>query len=111
MVSDNACSEPLLEYMLSVVGQSSRGISPKHELSRFCLLYGQAEGFSAECCSSSSAVALHRSPPALLVDSDQAALALQSAGNRVRCLYVRFFRDALAEQAETGEPASEVQAR
>jgi hypothetical protein len=49
------------------------------------------------------AVALHRSSAALLVASDEAALALQIAGNWERWLHVLFFLDALSEPL--GEPA------
>jgi hypothetical protein len=44
-----------------------------------------------------SAVALHRSPPAFLVDTNEAAIAVQIVGNRERYRRVRFFLDALTE--------------
>ena len=49
------------------------------------------------------AAALHRSPAAFLVDSDEAAAIVeQIASNQERCLQVLFFLETLAEQAEMG---------
>jgi hypothetical protein len=55
----------------------------------------QREGCAAERCASSSAVALHRSPVAFLVDSDKAA----AVGNQERHMQMLFFLDTLAEQS------------
>jgi hypothetical protein len=55
--------------------------------------------YAAERCASSSAVALHRSPPAFLVTLDVVAIALQSAGNRERCLRVLVLLDVLVDQS------------
>lgn len=47
------------------------------------------------------AAALHRSPAAFLVDTDEAAAIVeQIARNQERCLQVLFFLETLAEQAE-----------
>jgi len=57
------------------------------------------------------AVALHRSPAVFLVDSDEAAAIVeQIAGNQERCLQVLFFLDALTEQPDEVNPATESQA-
>jgi transcriptional regulator with XRE-family HTH domain len=56
-------------------------------------------------------VALHRSAAAFLLDSDEAAAIVeQIAGNQERCLQVLFFLDALTEQPDAADPATESQA-
>ncbi len=51
---------------------------------------------------------LHRSPAAFLVDSDEAAAIVeQVVGNQERCLQVLFFLDALREQPDAADPATE----
>jgi hypothetical protein len=56
-------------------------------------------------------VALHKSPAAFLVASDEAAAIVeQIVGNQERCLHVLFFLDALTEQPDAGNPATESQA-
>jgi len=57
------------------------------------------------------AAALHRSPAAFLVDTDEAAAIVeQIVGNQERCLQVLFFLDALTEQPDAADPATESQA-
>jgi transcriptional regulator with XRE-family HTH domain len=57
------------------------------------------------------AVVLHRSPAAFLVDSDEAAAIVeQIVGNQERCLHMLFFLDALTEQPDAADPATESQA-
>jgi transcriptional regulator with XRE-family HTH domain len=57
------------------------------------------------------AIALRRSAAAFLVDSDEAAAIVeQIASNQERCLQVLFFLDALTEQPDTADPATESQA-
>ena len=54
---------------------------------------------------------LNRSPAAFLVDSDEAAAIVeQIVGNQERCLQVLFFLDALTEQPDAADPATESQA-
>jgi transcriptional regulator with XRE-family HTH domain len=56
------------------------------------------------------AVALHRSPAAFLVDSDEAvAIVEQIVGNQERCLQVLFFLDALTEQPDAADSATDSQ--
>jgi hypothetical protein len=53
----------------------------------------------------------HRSPAASLLASDEAAAIVeQIAGNQERCLQGLFFLDALTEQPDAGDPATESQA-
>lgn len=57
------------------------------------------------------ATALHRSPAAFLVDSDEAAAIVeQIASNQERCLQVLFFLETLAEQPDEVDAASEAPA-
>jgi len=52
----------------------------------------------------------HRSSAAFLVVSDEAAAIVeQIAGNQERCLQVLFFIDALTEQPDAADPATESQ--
>jgi hypothetical protein len=52
----------------------------------------------------------HRSSAAFLVVSDEAAAIIeQIAGNQERCLQVLFFIDALTEQPDAADPATESQ--
>ncbi len=54
------------------------------------------------------AAALHRSPAAFLVDSDEAAAIIeQIASNGERCLQVLFFLETLAEPPDEVDAASE----
>jgi hypothetical protein len=52
----------------------------------------------------------HRSSAASLLDSDEAAIVEQIAGNQERCLQGLFFLEALTEQPDAGDPATESQA-
>jgi hypothetical protein len=53
-------------------------------------------------------VALHRSPAAYLVDTDEAAAVVELiASSQERCLNVLLFLDALTEQPAAVDPASE----
>jgi transcriptional regulator with XRE-family HTH domain len=57
------------------------------------------------------ATVLHRSPAAFLVDSAEAAVIVeQITGNQERCLQVLFFLDALTEQPDAADPATDSQA-
>jgi hypothetical protein len=54
------------------------------------------------------AAALHRSPAAFLVDTDEAAAIVERiASNQERCLQALFFLDALREQADQVAAANE----
>lgn len=54
------------------------------------------------------AVALHRSPAAFLVDTDEAAAIVeQIASNQERCLQVLFFLETLAEPPDEVDAANE----
>jgi len=56
------------------------------------------------------AAALHRSPAVFLVDSEEAAAIVeQIVGNQERCLQVLFFLDALTEQPDAADSATDSQ--
>ena len=57
------------------------------------------------------AAALHLSPAAFLVDSDEAAAIVeQIASNQERCLHVLFFLETLIDQPDEVDAATESQA-
>jgi hypothetical protein len=61
--------------------------------------YSHPSGFSAERCASSRAIALHRSPLAFLVDSDETAAVVEQIVGKWGTLPARtVFLDALAGQ-------------